>query len=262
MPKSVQFIPKNPITNEPVQLKTLETDPHKFLGAVVTNYNTAKDRLQFLLEKLETKLSNLDSSCVRAEYKVTIHTRYVLPAMRYHLTLHSLQQTHLDQQDMTAQKYLKKWLGIPSQGCTSSGVFSPYLLGVKPVSQVYLEGHLGAYINSQLVADVDTVEAIRCAEQRQGQWVKKSSTLLQCRDLMEEIKEDELCFIPSKENTSTFEATVRIELPKIKKVASQKVSQVFRKRAEEEATRIPFQGAMLSLLAQEREDISWRAVIH
>ena len=92
--------------------------------------------------------------------------------------------------------------------------------------------------------------------------MKKSSTLLQCRDLMEEIKEDELCFIPSKENTSTFEATVRIELPKIKKVASQKVSQVFRKRAEEEATRIPFQGDMLSLLAQEREDISWQAVIH
>ena len=92
--------------------------------------------------------------------------------------------------------------------------------------------------------------------------MKKSSTLLQCRDLMEEIKEDELCFIPSKENTSTFEATVRIELPKIKKVASQKVSQVFRKRAEEEATRIPFQGDMLSLLAQEREDISWQAAIH
>ena len=130
------------------------------------------------------------------------------------------------------------------------------------MSQVYLEGHLGAYINSQLAADVDTVEAIRCAEQREGQWEKKSSTLLQCRDLMEEIKEDKLCFIPSKENTSTIEATVRIELQKIKQVASQKVSQVFRKRAEEEATRIPFQGAMLSLLAQEREDISWRAVIH
>ena len=32
---------------------------------------------------------------------------------------------------------------------------------------VYLEGHLGAYINSKLVADSDTREALRCAEERE-----------------------------------------------------------------------------------------------
>ena len=51
-------------------------------------------------------------------------------------------------------------------------------------------------------------------------------------------------------------------MPKIKKVAKQKVAQLYREMAEEDADRIPFQGAMLSLLAQEKEDISWQALIH
>ena len=67
--------------------------------------------------------------------------------MRYHLTVHNLHKTHLEELDMVAQKYLKRWLGISSKGSTSLGIFSPLLLAIKPVSQVYLEGHLGAYIN-------------------------------------------------------------------------------------------------------------------
>ena len=51
-------------------------------------------------------------------------------------------------------------------------------------------------------------------------------------------------------------------MPKVKKVASLKVAQVYREKAEEDASKIPFQGAMLSLLAEEKEDISWQALIH
>ena len=55
------------------------------------------------------------------------------------------------------------------------------LLGVKPVSQVYLEGHLGAFINSKLVADEDTLEALKNAEEREAEWARKSSTINQCK---------------------------------------------------------------------------------
>ena len=41
-----------------------------------------------------------------------------------------------------------------------------------------------------------------------------------------------------------------------------KVARVFREKTEKEAESIPFQGAILSLLAQEKEDISWQALIH
>lgn len=261
-PKPVEFFLTDLNTNERVTLKTLETDSHKFLGAVVTHHNTPQDRLKFLVDKLDKKLANLDKSRVRGEYKLAVYTRYVLPAMRYHLTVHSVHKTHLDQLDMVAQRYLKLWLGIPARGCTSLGVFSPSLLGVKPVSQVYLEGHFSAYFNSKLVANSDTKEALKCTKVREGQWTNKSSTTTQCKDLVDEMGTEQDCFIPTEQNTDTFEATLRVEMPKIKKAAKLKVAQLYRDKAEEDATKIPFQGAMLSLLAEEKEDISCQALIH
>ena len=73
---------------------------------------------------------------------------------------------------------------------------------------------------------------------------------------------EEDCFVPTPDNTNTYEATVRVEKPKILKTARQKVARVFREKTEKEAESIPFQGAMLSFLAQEKEDISWQALIH
>ena len=103
------------------------------------------------------------------------------------------------------------------------------------MSQVYLKGHLGSYINSQLVADVDTIEAIKCTEEREGQWTNKSSTTVQCKQLMDAMREEQECFIPTLDNTDTVEATVRVELPNIKKVAK-----MYREKAEEDAGKIPF----------------------
>ena len=118
----------------------------------MTHHNTPQDHYKFLQNKLDTKLANLDSSKVRG-----------------------------DQLNMAAQKYLKQWLGIPSRGCTSLGIFSSSLLGTKPVSQVYLEWHVASYTNSTLVADQDTKEALRCAVEREGK-----------------------CFIPTPDNCSNY----------------------------------------------------------
>ena len=243
-------------------MKTLESDPHKFLGCVMTHQNTPQDHLTFLKTKLSTKLENLEKTKVRPEYKVAVYTRYALPSLRYHLTVHNLHQCHLEELDMLAQRYLKSWLGLPSRGATSAGIFSPLLLAVKPVSQVYLEGHLGAYINSNLVADSDTREALRCAEEREGAWTKKSSTIIQCRGIFKEMQEEEECFIPTPENTNTFAQTVRVEKPKILKVAKKKVASMFQVKSTQTAAKLGFQGQMLTLLAEEEQDISWRSSIY
>ena len=87
-------------------------------GCIMTFGNTAHDHLVFLKEKLTTKLENLDKTLVRTEFKMAIYTRYALPALRYHLTVHTVHKCHLEELDMVAQRYLKKWLGIPSRGCT------------------------------------------------------------------------------------------------------------------------------------------------
>ena len=88
-------------------LRTLEDDPHRFLGCTMTFHNTPKEHLAFLKEKLLTKMNNLDNTLVRAEYKVAVYTRYVLPSLRYHLTVHTVHRKHLDELDNVAQGYLK-----------------------------------------------------------------------------------------------------------------------------------------------------------
>ena len=159
-----------------------------------------------------------------------VYTRGALHSLRYNLTVHNQHQCHLDELDMVAQGYLKRWLGLPSRGATSAGIFSPLVLAVKPVSQVFMEGHLGAYVNSYLVADSDTREALRCAEERKVAWTKKSSTLIQCRNIFQEMQEEDECFIPTPENTNTFTQTIRVKKPKILKVAKQKVTEIFQKK--------------------------------
>ena len=68
-----------------------------------------------MLDKLNMKLINLNNSKVRGEYKVAVFDRYLVPLMKYHLTVDSLNKTHLEQLDQTARKYMKEWLGIPSR---------------------------------------------------------------------------------------------------------------------------------------------------
>ena len=157
---------------------------------------------------------------------------------------------------------MKQWLGIPPRGCTSLGIFSPYLLGTKPVSQVYLEGHISAFINSTLVADSDTKEALKCAVDREGKWTTKSSTVVKCKTILQEMENKEVCFIPTPDNCSTYEATVRVEKPKVLKAAKAKVGKIYEKRAQEAASKVPFQGEMLSLLAEEKTNITWQALIY
>jgi hypothetical protein len=89
-----------------VVLKSLKDEPHKFLGQTLTFRNTAKDHFELLIELLSTKLKHLDEVSVRNEYKIATNDRYLLPSLRYHLSIHNIHKTHLDQLDMVANRYL------------------------------------------------------------------------------------------------------------------------------------------------------------
>ena len=148
--------------SEEVFLKTMEDDPHKFLGATITNMNTPADHFNFLKTKLEEKLTNLDTTLIRGEYKVAVYSRYILPSLQFHFAVHNIHKTHLDILDGLARKSLKIWLGFPKRGATDLGIFHPIIMGVKYPSQVYLESHMANYINLQLSQDPVVKEATSC----------------------------------------------------------------------------------------------------
>ena len=105
---------------------------------------------------------------------------------------------------------------------------------------MYLEGHVGAFVNSTLVADPDTKQALRNALEREGGWSNKSSTISECRDILEEMKDGEECPFPTPENCANFKVTMRVEKPKILALAKRKVEQVFRRKSAVTAAKLGF----------------------
>ena len=202
-------------------IKSLQDDSHKYLGQTLTFKNTAKDHLEFLSSILELKLKNLDSVSVRSEYKISTYDRYLLPSLRYHLSIHTVHRTHLDQLDMMANRYLKKWAGIPTHGCTNLSLFHPYLLGLKTPSQLYMEGHAGNFLICKAKADSRVNFALESQLSRESQWVRKSSTVTECQDIIQKVSENMM--LPSRENCYNFEASLSHQLPKLKEAVRQEV---------------------------------------
>ena len=146
---------------------------------------------------------------------MAIYSRYVMPSLRFHLSVHNIHQTHLDKLDHLAKRYLKTWLKFPTRGVTDLSIFHPYMLGVKPPSQVYLEGHAGNYLNSVVRGDPVVQEALAVGVAREEVWTRKSSTICECRDIFTEVEES--CFVPTPMNTYHLNTASRLSLPTLKK---------------------------------------------
>ena len=101
---STKFYPKDKQGNA-LPISTLEDDPAKFLGAFLTHRNTPVDHASFLNNKL-VKLANLDKTEVRGKLKVAVYSSYVLPSMRFHLTMHNIHHSHLDKLVRIAKRVL------------------------------------------------------------------------------------------------------------------------------------------------------------
>ena len=80
---------------------------------------------------------------------------------------------------------------------------------VKPFSQLYLEAQVSSYLNSKLSADSDTQCALKNAEIREQKWKRKTSTVVQCKNIMEEINNGGKCVIPTAGNCANVVAAIR-----------------------------------------------------
>ena len=188
------------------ELKTLIEEPHKFLGQIITHKNSSQDHFDYLNNILKSKLENLDKSCVRNEYKIATYERYLITSLRYHFSIHTIHQTQLDKLDMLANKMLKKWAGIPARGCTNLSVFHSHLMGIKSPSQLYLEGHAGNLLMCKLKADTNVLLAIDSQLSRESEWSRKSSTIVQCQDILDKVQENNS--FPTPQNCQNFESSL------------------------------------------------------
>ena len=166
----------------------------------------------------------------------------------------------MDKLDHLARRYLKTWLKFPSNGVSDISIFHPYMLGVKPPSQVYLEGHAGNYLNSRVRGDPVVQEALDVAVEREEAWIRKSSTICQCRDIFNEV--EETCFIPTPTNTYNHNAASRLSLPKLKKQTNTIIAQKYLEKFSDQANNLAFQGEFLQLLQEEQQNATWKSFIY
>ena len=239
----------------------MKNKPLKFLGSNVTALNKPNEMFQFLSEKFETKLKNIDNCYLRGEHKLKIYSNYALTSMRYHFSVHDVHKTHLEKLDSIARKYLKKWLRIPSHGASDIAIFHPYLLRVKAPSQLYIEGHAGNYTLMRIKGDPIVNHTLDSRLERESCWTNKSSTIVQCQQLLEQNIENDNIFIPSSSNCPDVEHSRRHEIPKakeaIKKSIQEETLQIWNNKVEH----LTMQGDFLKLLIEEKENVTWQALI-
>ena len=155
---------------------------------------------------------------------------------------------------MLANKYLKKWSGIPTRGCTNLSIFHPYLMGLKTPSQLYLEGHAGNYMVCKVKADSQVNFALQSQLSRESQWVGKSSTVVQCNDIYEKVSEDML--IPTPENCHNFQSCLATQLPKLKEAVRLEVQFTYLEKWNSRIKDLLIQGDFLKLLEMSAGKVS------
>ena len=134
------------------------------------------------------------------------------------------------------------------------------MLGLKPPSQVYLEGHAGNFMNSLVRGDPVVKETLAVGVSRESEWSRKSSTLCECRNIFEEVSENFM--IPNQSNTYHFETAARLALPNLKKQTNNIIKEKFLDKYNEQAEETNFQGEFFTLLKEEKRDITWKAFIY
>ena len=93
-------------------VKSLQEAPKKFLGSTITFRGKTKEAFDGVSEKLTCFIQNIDSSQIRKEYKLHVYIDYVVPSLRFMLTVHEICDNQLQQLDHIHTNAIKSWLGL------------------------------------------------------------------------------------------------------------------------------------------------------
>ncbi len=140
-----------------MSIESLESTPEKFLGSCITFKGKQSEIYDFIHDGLKECLENISNCLVSDSHKLEIYTKYLLPAIRFRLTVHEITATNLKTLDRMCDQYLKQWLHIPQSG-TPAMLHAKSAMNIKTLEHIYKECHAIAHTTSRLKAD-STVNA-------------------------------------------------------------------------------------------------------
>ena len=231
-----------PFTIDGVNLETLKTKHHKFLGSSITYSGKQSDIFEIISDHFSTRLKNIDSLLIRDEYKVKIYSEYLLPASRFILTVHTLSSTSLDRLDSMSRKYLKSWLNLPP--CATVPILhNQNFLDIKSISQLYKESQTCAFISSRIKADPLVNNALDSRLNREKTWKRKSSIVVEANNVMKNL-------------------TDKTNLVSAKKEAKKKINENFKTKWDTHIRSLSLQGHFLELLQSTDFDLNWKSIAY
>ena len=241
-PKEIKFS----IGND--SIRSLKDKPHKFLGSHSCFSGKTTEVFEFVQGEILLKLNRIDELLIRQEYKVAIYSRYFLNSIRFLLTVHTLNKTHLDKLDIMTGKYLKKWMGIPSRGANMAIVHIPQGLNIPRLSDIYWQSQTLAYSRSRAKADCVVNQAIDSTFERESQWSRKQSTVVKSSAIYSQVQ-------TSIEVQNSPWNTVK---KTVKKVLEEDIVRYWSDRIKP----LLVQGKFTSLLMLENENLTWKSIMY
>ena len=229
-------------------VETLNEGHHKFLGSQIFFSGKTSEVFNFIKDDVNTKLQRIDALLIRPEYKLSIYSRYLLPSIRFMLTVHTLQKSHLDSLDTLTDGYVKKWLGIPSRGANIALVHIPQGLDIPRLSDLYWKSQCSAYSRSRLLADDTVNHALDCSLERESKWTTKQSTVTICQSVHERVMAHE------NSDNPNWNVVKR----NINQVLYDDSTDFWKRKIEP----LLIQGKFAELLLLQNENLTWKSIIY
>ena len=106
--------------------------------------------------------------------------------------------------------------------------------------------HAANYLSCKLKSDSNVQLAIESQLSRESQWTNKTSTIVQCENIFQQVSEDNL--IPTPENCHNFESSLASQTPILKKAVRQEVQSIYFDIWKEKVEHLVIQGEFVKLL--------------
>ena len=107
---------------------------------------------------------------------------YILPSIRFLLTVHDLPQTHLTKLDTMSDQFLKKWAGLPR--CATNAILHlNTALNIKKISTLYKETHCVTHSSTRLKADKLVNIILDNKIRRESQLTRKKSITVEAEKI-------------------------------------------------------------------------------
>ena len=119
---------------------------------------------------------------------------------------------------------------------------------------------MGAHLQSRLLGDPVTKEALQSRMAREGSWTNKSSTIMECEEVFQELELEQ--HLPLMAANPRYCTTLRVEMTKFKMQAKKVVQEKVLEASQEQARKMVLQGEFARLLEEQQSNVDWQSTMY